>query len=176
MALRISWVAPLVGLIGGGAWIGICRLRLEASLVESLGLAEGWLGSMTARPAFDPWSGLGDAPLMLGLFLVTRFFGLVVLVPLIEEFFLRGFLVRFVAQPSWWTFPIGKMTPVLFLVVIGYAILSHPGELLAATVWFSLVTLLVMKTRSIWDAVLAHAVTNLTLGVYVVTWEDWTLW
>jgi membrane protease YdiL (CAAX protease family) len=51
----------------------------------------------------------------------------------------------------------------------------HPGELLAAAVWFSMVTWLMVKTRNIWDCVVAHAVTNLLLGVYVVATGQWQL-
>jgi len=47
-------------------------------------------------------------------------------------------------------------------------VLSHPGEVFAAVAWFSLVTWLMVRTRNIWDCVVAHAVTNLLLGVYVV--------
>jgi hypothetical protein len=54
--------------------------------------------------------------------------------------------------------------------------LMHPGELLAAGVWFSLVTLLMVRTKNIWDCVAAHAVTNLLLGIYVVTYGQWQLW
>jgi hypothetical protein len=47
--------------------------------------------------------------------------------------------------------------------------------LLAALVWFSLVTLLMVRTRSMWDCVVAHAVTNLLLGIYVVYSGSWAL-
>ena len=51
----------------------------------------------------------------------------------------------------------------------------HPAELLAAAVWFSLVTWLMLRTPSIWDCVVAHATTNLLLGLYVV-WAGGEAW
>jgi hypothetical protein len=54
--------------------------------------------------------------------------------------------------------------------------LTHLGEVLAAAAWFGMVTWLMVRTRNLWDCVLAHAVTNLLLGIYVVTWHEWTLW
>jgi hypothetical protein len=51
--------------------------------------------------------------------------------------------------------------------------LLHPAEALAAAVWFSLVTWLMVKTRNIWDCVAAHAVTNLLLGFYVLYTGEW---
>jgi len=52
-------------------------------------------------------------------------------------------------------------------------VLLHPAEMVAAAVWFSLVTWLMLRTRNIWDCVAAHAVTNLLLGIYVVTTGEW---
>ena len=49
-------------------------------------------------------------------------------------------------------------------------------EALAAIAWFSLVTWLVNRTGKFWDAVVAHAVTNLLLGIYVCTYSQWQLW
>ena len=33
-----------------------------------------------------------------------------------------------------------------------------------------------VRTRNPWDCVLAHAATNLLLGICVVTWGLWELW
>ena len=52
--------------------------------------------------------------------------------------------------------------------------LYHP-EILAALVWFSLVSWLMVRTRNIWDCVAAHAVTNLMLGIHVVGTGHWQL-
>jgi CAAX prenyl protease-like protein len=93
----------------------------------------------------------------------------------IEEFFLRGFLMRFVVKPEWWTVPFGQVTRTAAIVGTVYGIITHPAELLAAAAWFSLVTWLMVKTRNIWDCVMAHAVTNLLLGVYVVISGHWRL-
>ena len=63
------------------------------------------------------------------------------------------------------------------LSICGTAVpmLMHPGELFAAAVWFSLVTWLMLRTRSIWDCVIAHAVTNLLIGLWVLWSGDWWL-
>ena len=104
-----------------------------------------------------------------------RFFGLVAVVPILEEFFLRGFLMRFVMERDWWEVPFGKAS--VFAIVLGTAVpmMTHPGELLAAAVWFSMITWLMLRTRNIWDCVAAHALTNLILGIYVVSSGTWRL-
>ena len=53
--------------------------------------------------------------------------------------------------------------------------LMHPGELFAAAVWFSLITWLMLRTRCIWDCVVAHMVSNLLMGLWVVWSGDWWL-
>jgi len=53
-------------------------------------------------------------------------------------------------------------------VATAVAVSLHPAELLAELCWFSLVTWLMVRTRNIWDCVVAHGVTNLLLGLYVV--------
>ena len=42
--------------------------------------------------------------------------------------------------------------------------------------WFGLVSWLMNKTGSLWDCVVAHAVTNLLLGIYVLIFAQWHLW
>ena len=62
------------------------------------------------------------------------------------------------------------------LGVAAYALMTHTSEPLAAVVWFSMVTWLYVRTKSIWDCVVAHAVTNLLLGIYVIWTGSWYLW
>ena len=174
---RISLLAIAVGLVGGVLWIAICNLRLEEHFVDWLGPKSrlvGWLG-LGERPAYNPLDQLAATPAWAYAFLAVRFLGLVVIVPIIEEFFLRGFLMRFVIRDAWWEVPFGEATMTAILVGTLFPVLYHP-EKLAALVWFSLVTWLMVRTRNIWDCVAAHAVTNAMLGIYVVTQGAWRLW
>ncbi|MBL9123986.1 MAG: CAAX prenyl protease-related protein [Planctomycetaceae bacterium] len=167
---RVTLVAPLVGAIGAPIWIGLCRL--ETSLLPALGL--DWLGDTSARTGFNPLAELRDNPAWAYGFLAIRFFGLVVVVAIIEEFFLRGFLIRFLTRGDWWNVPLGTVTAFPLVAMTVAAALSHPpSEYLAAVVWFSLLSWLMLRTKSLWDCVIAHGVTNLLLGIYVVTTGQW---
>lgn len=107
-------------------------------------------------------------------FFIIRMLGLALLVPLMEEFFLRGFLLRFLTdQDRWMTLSVGTATPVVWIATAVYAGLTHPGEMVAAVLWFGMITWLVTRTKNIWDAVTAHAVTNFLLGMYVLYTGDW---
>ena len=131
-------------------------------------LGLGWLIEAGARSAYNPFKELAGHPAWPWAFMAVRLFGLVVVVSLIEEFFLRGFAMRFAVAADWWEVPFGKVNGVALLVGVVVPMLMHPAELVAAAVWFSLVTWLMVQTKSLWDCVAAHAVTNLLLGVYVV--------
>jgi hypothetical protein len=181
---RISLLAIVVGVAGGVIWIGICRLNLESTYVQPVldtyikpaldHVGLGWIIGSGGRAAFNPFVQLADQPVRIWIFLATRFFGLVLIVPVIEEFFLRGFIMRFVVQRDWWEVPFGKVNRLAIVLGTLVPVLSHP-ELFAAVVWFSLVTWLMLRTRNIWDCVAAHAVTNFLLGIYVVTSGNWKL-
>jgi CAAX prenyl protease-like protein len=171
--LRITPLAPLVGVIGVFLWIWLCDANLEEKTLVPLGL--GSLIDMGTRPGFNPLEELAASPAWAYGFLAVRFLGLVCIVPILEEFFIRGFVMRLVVDHHWWEVPFGKVNATA--VVLGGLVpmLSHPAEMFAALVWFSLVTLLMVRTRSMWDCVVAHAVTNLLLGIYVVWTGHWSL-
>jgi CAAX prenyl protease-like protein len=171
-ARRVSPLALLFGLAGGVAWIALSELGIERRLLTVLGL-DGWM-SLGARPAFNPLEQLSADPRLAWGFLTVRFVGLVLVVPVIEEFFLRGFLMRFVSEPRWWSLPLASVSRTGLVAGSVVPALYHP-EILAALVWFSAVSWLMLRTSNIWDCVTAHAMTNLVLGIYVVSADRWSL-
>jgi CAAX prenyl protease-like protein len=174
---RVSLLAVVVGVVGALIWVGLCKLDLEHAYIQPFldKLKLGWLVGSGERAAFDPLRQLADRPVWAWVFLGIRFFGLALVVPLVEEFFLRGFVMRFVVDQRWWEAPFGQVNRLAVVLGTLLPMFSHPGELLAAAVWFSLVTWLMVRTRNIWDCVAAHLITNLLLGVYVVATGDWRL-
>ena len=171
---RINPWAWLVGVVGTAIWVGICKLGLEDRLLGPLGLGK-FLG-LGARTAFDPLTELGGTPAIAYGFLAIRFVGLALVVPVIEELFLRGFVMRYLTDPDWWKISLGSVTPTAIAITTALAMAMHPAELFAELIWFSSVTLLMLKTRNLWDCVVAHGVTNLLLGIYVVKNDAWHLW
>jgi CAAX prenyl protease-like protein len=168
----VHGIAFVVGIVGGVLWIALCKLHLEQRVLEPIGL--GAILDMGRRPGFNPLAQIEDKTWAY-IFLSIRFFGLVVVVPIIEEFFLRGFLMRYVMHVDWPYIPFGKVDRLALICGTAVPMLMHPAELVAAAVWFSLVTWLMLRTRSIWDCVIAHAVTNLLIGLWVVWSGDWWL-
>lgn len=173
----IGWKGIAIGIAGGLVWIGLCELEWErrwlAPILESIGL--GGLFGSGERSAFNPWEEYPGQPLAVAGYLLVRGLGLIVLVPVMEEYFLRGFLMRFLADDRWWKYPIGKVTWLSAVLGTIIPMLMHPGELLAAAVWFSMITLLMVHTKNLWECIAAHAVTNFILGAYVITYGAWYL-
>ncbi|HMO14695.1 MAG TPA: CAAX prenyl protease-related protein [Pirellulaceae bacterium] len=170
---KLSWWGIIVGVVGAVLWIGLCQLQLERAIATTLGLPETWFAQ---RAAANP--GLHFQSLMpIGLFFLVRFFGLVIVVPLIEELFLRGFFIRYIEDVEWWKAKFDQLGWLPLLMPSIYGVLAHPmSEAFAAATWFGLVTWLMVRTRSLWDCIMAHAITNLMLGLYVVRYEQWHLW
>ncbi|MFN5898356.1 MAG: type II CAAX prenyl endopeptidase Rce1 family protein, partial [Planctomyces sp.] len=62
-----------------------------------------------------------------------------------------------------------------FLIVLAVFTAMHP-EILAAVVWVSGMNLLWQRTGNLWACVVAHAATNLLLGLYIIRTGSWHLW
>jgi CAAX prenyl protease-like protein len=129
----------------------------------------------SVRPSFNPFQQIPDETLQL-VFLLLRFCLLALLVPIIEELFLRGWLIRYIEDPTWWAVSLVSLSLRSVAWATIYGVLAHPGEALAAFVWFSLVSWLMLRTGNLWDCVVAHGITNLLLGIYIVAFGAWHLW
>lgn len=174
---RISPLAITVGVVGVVLWVGIDAIGIKTALVDLFG-EESWAVSILglgARDALNPIDQYGAGTATFWWFMVARFVGLALCVPIVEELMLRGWMVRVVDNPAFWQIPFGEVTFKAAAAGVAFATLYHP-EKLAAIVWFSLTMWLMLKTKNFWDCVAAHAVTNFLLGVWVVWRGAWELW
>ncbi len=169
---RFDHWGVITGLVGGVLWIGICHLGIESALIQLIGLPQELLG---ARDGVNPYETYPDAGQRM-IFLGFRFALLVITVPIAEELFLRGFFMRVMDAVDWADLPLQEIGTSGLVAATVYGMATHPSEFVAAAVWFSLVTLLMVKTGKFWNCVVAHAVTNLMLGIYVLTYAAWELW
>ena len=169
--LRCSLLSIVVGIVGVVLWVGLCELHIERTILESIGL-KSWTN---VRPAFNPFESLPDTSFR-NLFLVLRFTLMALMVPVVEELFLRGWLVRWMEDPNWESIGLKSLSWGALLTPSVYGVITHPTEAIAAFVWFGLVSWLMWRTGNLWDCIVAHAVTNLLLAIYVVQYSAWHLW
>jgi len=160
----------LFGVVGIIVWILICKLQLEQLL---MGFLPGWL-QPEDRVAFNPFTTL-SGPLQQWGFISVRLVGLAILVPIVEEIFWRGFLMRWIIDPDWQKQPIGRFTLSSFLWITLLFTLAHP-EWFAAAVYCILINILLYWKKDLWNCIVAHATSNLLLGIYVVYFGAWELW
>ena len=109
--------------------------------------------------------------------ILFRFLRLVVVVPLVEEIFWRGFLLRFVIDEHFERVPFGKFNWLSFAVVTVAFTFSHSrSDWPAAFIAGALYNVVAYRTQSLASCVLAHAVTNLLLGLWIMQTHQWGFW
>jgi len=156
----VFWIYAIVS----GLMIGFFWVHLEGFYPP---LPESIVGK---RTGFNPLKNL-DGPLQ-AVFLVARFLGLVIVVPVIEELFTRDFVLRFVTKPEWetvepWHFSLNAAIFSTIIFVVG-----HPEWLpaiLCGLIWLALLR----YSKSVSVLVISHAVANLAIGFYSIFTGDW---
>lgn len=155
-------IGVVVGLIGLPLWLGIDAITPPLK----------FLGT---RTAYNPFVEIAD-PLLRNTFIAVRLYGLAILIPVVEEVFWRSFLLRYVTdQDKWSTLAVGTFSTVAFAVVVGLFGFAHP-EYLAGITYGVMMALLLRQTKSLFACIIAHGVTNLALGIYVLTTGHWEFW
>lgn len=156
-----SWaeaaLAVVVGLVIFALWI-----RLDAP----------WMQLSEPAAAFVPIDTNGQ---LLWPLIAVRWIGASLIVPVMEELFWRSFLMRWIRSPQFETVlpqQVGLKAIVLTTFVFT----------LAHTLWLAAViaglayALLYVRTGKLWVPIIAHAVTNGALGIWVVATGRWAFW
>ena len=186
------WLYGLMVLVVGGllAWFWREYGELVAQQLPTLG--EAALGVAVGLVVFGlwinldaPWMRLGEpsagfvpkdaAGQLMWPLIAVRWVGASLLVPVMEELFWRSFLMRWAQSPQF-----ESVVPqrVGFKAVV----LSTFVFMLAHTLWLAAIIAglayawLYVRTGKLWVPVIAHAVTNGVLGVWVVRTQQWAFW
>ncbi|OGB06552.1 MAG: CAAX prenyl protease-related protein [Burkholderiales bacterium RIFCSPHIGHO2_12_FULL_69_20] len=155
--LREWGLSIAVGLVVFVLWI-----HLDAPWMQ--------IGEPTA--AFVPVDAQGQ---LLWPQIVVRWLGAALLVPVMEELFWRSFLMRWLQAPVFEGVDPRRTGAKAVMLSTFVFMLAHPLWL-AAIVAGLAYALLYRTTGKLWTAVVAHAVTNGALGVWVVASRQWQFW
>jgi CAAX prenyl protease-like protein len=154
---RETLLAVAVGLVVFALWIS-----LDAP----------WMQVSDPAAAFVPLDAQGQP---MWLLIAVRWVGAALLVPVMEELFWRSFLMRWLDH--------GRFESVVpHTVSLRAVVLSTFVFTLAHTLWLGAVVAglayawLYRRTGKLWVPVIAHAVTNGVLGVWVVMTGNWAFW
>ncbi len=210
-------------------WVGVGILVLLLWIAPQV-----WLGYPARLDGFDP-TYFEQSGAAFYSTVALRFVRLVIVVPLLEEIFWRGFLLRYLAQidgreifrgalesiheklsdllgeRSLFRWPaaqllkltqrleraVGKAPPTVpqseaqpfhavpfgsfswlsfIIVTAGFTAVHLPEDRVAAAITGMLYNFVAYRTRSLSACVLAHAVTNLLLGIYIMRTGQWGFW
>jgi len=108
--------------------------------------------------------------------LALRMVRAVVIVPIVEELFWRAWLMRWIIDQDFEKVPLGKYTAQSFWIVAALFASEHGPYwdvgLLAGIIynWW------MVRSRSLGDLILAHALTNFALSAYVIWFGKWEYW
>jgi CAAX prenyl protease-like protein len=170
---RISWnfwwLGILIGIVGVVQWVGMEKAILHF-----------WphypnLASRGPADAANPLNSI-RSPTMRGLFLAARLAGPVLVVPFMEELFWRDYLWRTLLAPNDFKLAsIGEWDWKSFAVVTLLFASVHV-QWITSIVWGAMIAILLFRAKSLGACVIAHAITNLLLGVYVLWSGDWWFW
>lgn len=106
---------------------------------------------------------------------VVRMLGSGLVIAVIEEFFWRGFVYRWMLGLDFTKVDPGRYAALPFMLVAIVFAAEHV-EWFAGLLTGLLYGWLFLRTRDIWAAVLAHVVTNLMLGGYVLATGSYQFW
>ena len=152
-----DWPAVVVGVAVFLIWIGL----------------EGHTPKLGGEKALSPWSL--DGPISPQIFIGFRLIGACLVVPIMEELFWRSFALRFLITSKIHSVPVGTFTWFSFVVVSLAFGLEHnrwiPG-ILAGMAFAGLL----YRTHNLFSPILAHAITNALLGIYVLSNSHWHFW
>ena len=187
------WVYPLQTL-----WCGAMLICFRREYPRAGGRTAAWWGAAAGLTAFVLWIApqalfhasprldgfdperillAGGNELAYRTTVALRFVRLVIVVPLLEEIFWRGFLLRFLIREDFLSLPFGSWTLLSFAVVTAGFTLEHTArDWPAALVTGLLYNFVAVRTRSLPACVLAHALTNLLLGLYIMQTRQWGFW
>jgi exosortase E/protease (VPEID-CTERM system) len=136
-----------------------------------------WLALAPEASVNAPWPAhLQETSIWTGVWLLSRVIGYVLTVPLAEELAFRGYLTRRIISSEFDSLPIGVFTWSSLLISSVLFGLFHGPHWLPGTITGLLFALALYRRRSLADAVVAHAITNLLLTLYVFATGRWGLW
>jgi len=160
LRVPVPSLAQCLSAVAVGAVVLVLWIHLDAS----------WM-TVGSAPGYDPRTDGGlNWPLV-----VIRILGAALVVPVMEELFWRSLVMRWAEAADFEAIEparVGLKGFVISSVLFGFEHNLWLAGIVAGVAY----ALLYMRHRNLWSPVLAHAVTNGMLGVWVVITGNWQFW
>lgn len=131
-----------------------------------------WLFSSmgTLNTSIDPQ--LLSNPMVL----IFRSIRAIILVPIIEELFWRAWMMRWLIKPEFETVPLGAYSAQAFWIVAALFASEHGPFWEVGLICGVVYNWWMVKTKSLGDLILTHAVSNLGLSLFTIATKQWQYW
>ncbi len=106
---------------------------------------------------------------------LARAAGSALVIAVIEEFFFRGFLYRWLRKSEFWNIPLVRWDTAAFCIVVALFGFEH-DRWLAGLAAGAVYGALAVRTGDLWAAAVAHGLTNAALGAYVLLGGRYGFW
>ena len=138
------------------------------------GYRQHWLfsNSITGKVS----SSLPEGFHMSAFVLVFRTIRAVIIVPIVEELFWRGWLLRWLIDNDFQKVPLGTFQLSSFVITSLLFASEHGPYWEVGLIAGAIYNLWIVRTKSLGDCILAHAVTNGVLSGYVIAAGKWEYW
>ena len=135
---------------------------------------EEYLPQFDSPSGFDPYAFGWPLIATKGL-IAVRLLGAAVVVPVMEELFWRSFLLRYLIKSDFRSVHLGTFTWFSFISTSVLFGLEH-HRIVVGIIAGIIYNLLIFHQKKLGGCILAHGVTNLGLGIYVLSTESWGFW
>jgi hypothetical protein len=169
-AIDLQLAAPVASI---GLGVAVFLLWIGPDLLIP-GYRQHWLfqNSITGKLQ----SSIPSALLLSPMVLVFRSIRAIILVPIIEELFWRGWLMRWWIDRDFLRVPLGSYQTQAFWVTAALFASEHGPYWEVGLLTGIIYNWWMVRTRRLGDLFLAHAVTNACLSMYVLNSGKWEYW
>jgi hypothetical protein len=176
VALALAWFWPAYGELrergprDPATWL-LAALAGFAVFLIWIWFDQDW--AVVARPAgFDPRTPEGETDWLRGS---VRLAGMALVVPVMEELFWRSLVLRWIERHDFLTVAPRQVGMRAFVITTALFAIEH-NRWFAGVVAGVVYNVLYMRSGNLWVPILAHAVTNGSLGVWILYTESWQFW
>jgi CAAX prenyl protease-like protein len=156
ITVSFSWLAILSGIAVFFIWI------LPEGLYPQIGYSE-----------FNPYGYSNES--FAWFFIFFRLMGATLIVPPMEELFWRSFALRYAISSDFKSVPLGQFSWFSFIFISVLFGFEHHRWLVGIFAGIIYAGVL-YRSKNLFVPILSHAITNLLLGLYVISTHQWSFW
>lgn len=160
-SLKSCLLGVFAGVVGISAWL--------------IPYVAGWIPN---EGGFEPELIFGENSAAIVIEYMFRFARAALIVPIVEELFWRGYLMRWCINRDFpQNVPLGQGSWLSYIIVTAAFMFAHnPVDYAGAFVYGSIAYLLVVRTKCLLPVILMHAVANLIMGICAIALALPQLW